>query len=62
MYWLSLLIGIFVWPELAFCVLLFVEGYPLLGLCAVGCTFFSGKKLVMDWVKKKIEEKKLSSV
>lgn len=49
-YSILLLIGIIVWPELAFCVFLFTQGYPILAIVAFLTTFGSGSA----WARQKI--------
>lgn len=48
---IALIAGIFIWPEMTFCVFLMLSGYPVVGVIALFATFWSGSKVVMKGIK-----------
>jgi len=56
MYTLLLFFGIILWPEMAFCVFLFTQGYIFLAIVAALTTFGSGSR----WVSGKINNQNTS--
>jgi hypothetical protein len=48
--WFLLLLGILLWPEATLCVVLFVAGYPVLGIISIAASFWSVKDQIVKFI------------